>query len=101
MIGGLQVYWPEVPPQGIRIFSVQAADVFSREQVSENQLDAVLENLQMATAVESPEDISEFPADLETTNEILNMSLNFLMQNLASDPNNPLSLSVVSGSRLP
>ena len=59
-------------------------------------VDAILESLQMATAVESPDDPSQFPRDLGTANNILDMSLDFLMGDLASNPNDPLGLSVVS-----
>ena len=54
-----------------------------------------MEELQEATAVESPQTVSQFPRDLEVTNNILNMSLDFFMSDLESNPENPLPLSTV------
>lgn len=59
------------------------------------EVEAVLEDLQDATAVESVETVSQFPQDLATANNILNMSLDFLMDDLASNPENPIPFSVV------
>ena len=78
------------------IFCSQAATLFRPETVNAVEVDAILESLQMATAVESPDDPSQFPQDLGTTNNVLDMSLDFLMSDLASNPSDPLGLSVVS-----
>ena len=57
----------------------------------------VLENLVMATEVgDGPETVSLFPQDLGTTNNVLNMTLDYLMQDLSSNPDNPIPLSTVS-----
>ena len=73
--------------------------MFNREVVNPLEVEAVLEDLEEATAVEGPNAVSHFPRDLETANNVLSMSLDFLMDNLASDPNNPIPLSVVSHKR--
>ncbi len=70
--------------------------MFSRESVNGFEVEAVLEELQEITDVESPETASQFPQDLGTTNSILNMSLDFLMSDLASNPNDPIPFNVVS-----
>lgn len=58
-------------------------------------MEAVLEDLQEVTAVQSPDAVSLIPRNLEISNTILNMSLDFLMNDLASNPSNPIPLSVV------
>ena len=71
--------------------------MFSQETVNVLDVEAILEDLQEATTVESPEAVSQFPQDLGTANNVLNMSLDFLMNDLASNPDNPIPLNVVSG----
>ena len=60
------------------------------------EVEAILEDLQEATTVESPDAVSQFPQDLSTANNILNMSVDFLMSDLATNPDNPIPLNVVS-----
>ena len=50
----------------------------------------------VATEVESPETVSLFPQDLETTNNIVSMALDFLMEDLSVNPDTPIPLSIVS-----
>ena len=85
----LQFFYPYIR-------TCQAQEVFSQEVVSSQELEMVLEGLVVATEVESPEAVSLFPQDLGTTNNILNMTVDYLMQDLSSNPDNPLPLSTVS-----
>ena len=71
-------------------------EVFSQEVVSSLDLERVLEGLVNATEVEGPETVSLFPQDLETTNNILDMTLDHLLEDLSSNPDNPFPLSTVS-----
>ncbi len=59
------------------------------------EVEAVLKNLQEATTVESEQTVSQFPQDLDVANTILDMSLDFLMEDLAANPENPIPFSVV------
>ena len=49
--------------------------------------------------MESSNTGSQFPRDLQTVNDILDMSVNFLIDDLTSDPNTPVLFSVVSVAR--
>ena len=60
------------------------------------EVEGVLEVLVMATTVESAETPSQFPQDLATTSNIIDMTVDFLMQDLSSNPDNPIPLSTVS-----
>lgn len=64
--------------------------------MNEFEVEAVLEDLQEATTVESPEAVSLFPQDLGSVNNVLNMSLDFLMDDLVTNPDDPIPLNVVS-----
>lgn len=71
--------------------------MFSREVVNPLDIEIVLEELVQATSVESNETASQFPRDLQTTNDVLNMTVNYLLNDLTSNPDNPIPLSTVSG----
>ena len=70
--------------------------MFNRESVDGFEVEAILEELEEITEVESPETASQFPQDLGTANNILNMSLDFLMNDLVSSSNNPIPFNQVS-----
>ena len=70
--------------------------MLSNDVVNPTELDDVLDELVEATAVESNTSASQFPRDLEITNNVLNMTVNRLIDDLSSNPNNPIPLSVVS-----
>lgn len=70
--------------------------MLSGDAVDPIEVDVVLDELVEATAVESNTSASQFPRDLQITNDVLNMTVNYLIDNLASNPNNPIPLSVVS-----
>jgi hypothetical protein len=55
----------------------------------------VLVELVAATAVEDEETPSLFPQDLESTNSILDMTLDYLFEELATNPDSPAPLSLV------
>ena len=69
--------------------------------MSSVDIEEVLEDLVVATEVESPEAVSLFPQDLQTTNNILNMTLEYLIEDLSSNPDNPILLSTVSWYYVP
>ena len=71
--------------------------LFSSENVDALEVEGVLEELVMATMVESEETPSQFPQDLATTSNILDMTVEYLMQDLSSD--SPIPLSTVSDCR--
>ena len=71
--------------------------LFSSEDVDATEVEEILEELVMATTVESAETPSQFPQDLATTSNILDMTVEYLMQDLSSD--NPIPLNTVSACR--
>ena len=56
----------------------------------------VLEDLVEATEVENANTVSQFPQDLETASNILEMAVEYLVDDLSSNPDSPNPLSVVS-----
>jgi molecular chaperone GrpE (heat shock protein) len=76
---------------------VQAQQAFGGETVDVEKVIAVLDDLQMATTVENVnESVSELPQSLEVTNNVLNMTLDFLMDDLVVNSENPVPLNLVS-----
>ena len=53
----------------------------------------MLEDLTVAT---SPQGVSQFPRDLQSTNKIVSMNLRFLMDNLLADFETPIPFNIVS-----
>ena len=62
--------------------------------VSAGELEEVLQELVVATTVDSPESASLFPQDLVATSNILDMTVGFLWQTLTTE--DPFPLSTVS-----
>lgn len=59
-------------------------------------MEGVLQELAEVTTVEDEGTPSQFPSDLQTINNILAMTLDYLLLDLAINPENPIPLSVVS-----
>ena len=66
------------------------------EEIDTLEVDSVLQELVTATTVETNVSASQFPRDLQITNNILNMTLDYLINDLTDNPNDPVPLSVVS-----
>ena len=66
------------------------------EEIDPLEVDSVLQELVEATTVEANVSASQFPRDLQITNNILNMTLDYLINDLTFNPNDPVPLSVVS-----
>ena len=67
--------------------------MFNATNVDPVAVESVLTELVMAT-MPSINNISEFPRDLDTTNNVVSLAVEFLMQDLLSD--DPIDLSTVS-----
>ena len=78
------------------VYCFQTQQVLSADTVDPVALDNVLEELVNATTVMSNDSSSQFPRSLQTTNDVLNMTVDFLMENLITNSNDPVPLSVVS-----
>ena len=72
--------------------------MFSTEEVDPMAPDNVLEGLLIATTMVSNESSSQFPRDLQTTNDVLNMTVNFLMTDLITNSDDPVPLNLVSNN---
>ncbi len=64
------------------------------------EVEAVLQELVVATEVKSPETPSHFPLDLEAANNILHMTVDFLITDLSTNPDDPIALSTVRDMHL-
>lgn len=61
-------------------------------------VEAVLQDLVMATTPSATNPVSQFPRDLDTTNEVVGMTVDYLRRDLQSG--DPADLSTVSACRL-
>lgn len=68
---------------------------FTQGVVESSQVEEVLQELVVATEVESADTPSQFPQDLEVTNSILGMTLDYFTSDLMENPENPAPLSTV------
>ena len=75
---------------------MQAQRIFSRAVVDPNEVEEMLENLTVATTVESVESPSQFPRDLQAMNDITEMTVGHLLQDLTANSDDPFPLCVVS-----
>lgn len=82
-------------PVNSPLFPFQAQTLFSGATVDSDEVTGLLEDLTVATAVESEEAPSLFPSDLQMTNNILNMTVEYLLEDLAANPSNPIPFSAV------
>lgn len=74
--------------------NMQAAKIFNATEVDPNAVEAILEDLVMATTPSATNPISQFPRDLDTTNNVVDMAVNYLRTGLESGE--PTDLSTVS-----
>lgn len=72
----------------------QAAKVFNASVVDPDAVEAILEELVMATTPSATNPVSQFPSDLNTTNDVVDMTINYLRTGLESG--DPTDLSTVS-----
>ena len=70
----------------------QAQSIFSGATVDSGEVALLLGNLTEATAVEGP---SLFPMDLQATNHILNTTVDYLLEDLAANPDRPAPFTLV------
>lgn len=73
---------------------MQASVVFAASEVDQTAVQSILTDLVTATTPSVDESVSLFPRDLDTTNNVVHMTVGYLMQNLQSD--NTIDLSIVS-----
>lgn len=76
--------------------SIQAEEAFDRDAVDEvnvTEVEIILDKLEVVTTSNS--NTSQLPRSLDTTNSVLNKTVNFLMEGLKS-PEVQVPLSVVS-----
>lgn len=78
---------------------MQAQRVFSAS-AEPDEVEAILEDLANVTTVEDEETPSQFPSDLQTINNIMNMSVDYLLLDLTTNPGSPANLSTVSACML-
>ena len=72
----------------------QAAIVFNATQVDPAAVETILNDLVEATTPSVTDPISQFPRDLDTTNEVVGLTVDFLRRDLESG--DPIDLSTVS-----
>ncbi len=78
------------------LFPIQANELFSRN-ASQNEVDNLLVYLAEATSVNATGGSTIFPQDLSTTNMIVKLSVNYLVQNVETpSPMSSLNFSKVS-----
>lgn len=78
----------------IVFLSLQATKVFNASVVNPEAVEAILVDLVMATTPSATNPVSQFPRDLDTTNEVMDMTVNYLRMGLESG--DPTDLSTVS-----
>ena len=67
--------------------------MFNKSTINASEVAMMLEDLTIAT---SPQGVSQFPRDLQSTNNVVSMTLRFLMDNLLADFETPISFNSVS-----
>lgn len=68
--------------------------MFNTSEVDPEAVEAVLSDLVVATTPSAGNPVSQFPRDLDTTNEVVGLTVDYLMRGLQSG--DPTDLSTVS-----
>lgn len=68
--------------------------VFNASEVNPVAVESILNDLIVATTPSIANPVSQFPSDLDTTNEVVSLTVDFLMRDLQSG--DPIKLSTVS-----
>lgn len=78
------------------MYILQASNVFNASEVDPLAVDSILQDLVVATTPSASNPVSQFPRDLATTNDVVDLTVNYLRRNLESGT--PTDLSTVSST---